>query len=104
MRREINLQGNSGFNGLQNMLFLVSSLAQAAKEQMTVLSRFGVHICMTLWVEVNGNKVYMSRATFSWRFLHSSILYFKNVPPLVIFGPLLRNPGDGTDCSKCYCD
>ena len=55
---------DSGFNGLQNMLFLVSSLAQAAKEQMTVLGRFGVHICMTSWVEINVTKVYMSQASF----------------------------------------
>jgi len=46
------------------MLFLVSSLAQVTKEQMTVLGRFGVHICVTIWVEVNVNKVYMSQATF----------------------------------------
>jgi len=34
------------------MLFLVFSLAQVAKYQMTELSRFGVHICTTLWVEL----------------------------------------------------
>jgi len=44
VKREDNLQGDSSFNNLQNMLFIVSSLAQAAKEQMTVLGRFGVHI------------------------------------------------------------
>jgi len=46
------------------MLFLVSSLAEVAKHQMTVLSRFGVHICITLLVELNVNKVYISQATF----------------------------------------
>jgi len=44
VKRENNLQGDRSFNDLQNMLFLVSSLAQVAKEQMTVLGRFGVHI------------------------------------------------------------
>jgi len=46
------------------MLFLVSSLAQVAKHQMTVLSRFGVHICITFWVQLNVNEVYMAQATF----------------------------------------
>ena len=46
------------------MLFLVSSLAQAAKEQVTVLGRYGVHICINIWVELNVNEVYMSQATF----------------------------------------
>jgi len=46
------------------MLFLVSSLAQVAKHQMTVLSRFGVHICTNFWVELNVNKVYISQTTF----------------------------------------
>ena len=64
VKREDNLQGNSSFNGLQNMLFLVSSRAQNAKHQMTVLSRFGVHICIPFWVELNVNKVYISQATF----------------------------------------
>ena len=63
-KRENNLQRERSFNDLQIMLFLVSSLAQVAKEQMTVLGRFGVHICITFWVEVNVNKVYMSQATF----------------------------------------
>ena len=45
MKSENNLQGDSSFKCLQNMLFLVSSLAQIAQHQMTVLSRFGVHIC-----------------------------------------------------------
>jgi len=39
VKRENNLQGDRIFNDLQNMLFLVSSLAQVAKEQMTVLGR-----------------------------------------------------------------
>ena len=64
MKRESNLQGDSSFNDLQNMLFLVSSLAQAAKEQVTVLGRYGVHICINIWVELNVNEVYMSQATF----------------------------------------
>ena len=59
MKSEDNLQGDSSFNGLQNMLFLVSSLAQVAKLQMTVLSKFGVHICITSCVELNVNKVYI---------------------------------------------
>ena len=63
MKRENNLQDGS-FNDLQNMLFLVPSLPQVAKEQMTVLGRFGVHICRTFCVELNVNKVYMSQATF----------------------------------------
>jgi len=64
VKSEDNLQRDSSFNGLLNMLFLVSSLAQVAKHQMTVLSRFGVLICTTFWVELNVNKVYMSQATF----------------------------------------
>jgi len=104
VKSEDNLQGDRSFNDLENMLFLVSSLAQVAEEQMTVLARFGVHICTTFWVEVNVNKVCMSQATFSWWLVHTSILYFKNVLPLVIFRSLLRNPGDGPDCSERYCD
>ena len=46
------------------MLFFVSSLAQVAKHQMTVPSELGVHICITFWVQLNVNKVYMSQATF----------------------------------------
>jgi len=61
----LNLQRDRSFNALQNMLFLVSSLAQVATEQMTALDRFGVHICITFWVEVNVNKVCISQATFS---------------------------------------
>jgi len=49
VKSEDNLQGHSSFNGLQNMLFFVSSLAQVAKHQMTVLSEFGVHICTTFF-------------------------------------------------------
>jgi len=44
VKRENNLEGERSFNDLQNMLFLVSSLAQVAKEQMTVLGRFGARI------------------------------------------------------------
>jgi len=33
VKSEDNLQEDSSFNGLQNMLFLVSSLAQVAKHQ-----------------------------------------------------------------------
>jgi len=33
-KSEDNLQGDSSFSGLQNMLFLVSYLAQVAKHQM----------------------------------------------------------------------
>jgi len=64
VKREDNLQGDSSLNDLQNMLFLVSSPTQVAKEQMTVLAGFGVHICITFWVEINVNKVYMSQASF----------------------------------------
>jgi len=64
VKSEDNLQGDSSFSGLQNMLFLVSSLAQVVKHKMTVLSRFGVHICTTFWVQLNVYKVYMSQATF----------------------------------------
>jgi len=53
VKREDNLQGESSFNDLQNKLFFVSSLAQVAKEQMRVINRFGVHICITFWVELN---------------------------------------------------
>jgi len=62
VKRENNLQGDRSFSDLQTMLFLVSSLLQVAKEQITLLGRFGVHICTTFWVEVN--EVYMSQATF----------------------------------------
>ena len=75
VKRENNLQGEGSFNDLQNMLFLVSSLAQVAKKQMTVLGRFGVYICITFWVEVNVNKVYMSQATFRGGCCIHSILY-----------------------------
>jgi len=52
VKSEDNLQGDSNVNCLQNWLFRVSSLAQVAKHQMTVLSRFGVHICITFWAVV----------------------------------------------------
>ena len=82
MKRENNLQGDSSFNDVQNVLFLVSSLAQVAKKQMTVLGWFGIHICIALWVEANVNKVCMSQATFRGGCCVHSILHFKNVPPL----------------------
>jgi len=63
VKRKNNLPGERSFNDLQNMLFLVSFLVQVAKKQMTALGRFGVHICITLWVEVNVNKVDMLQAT-----------------------------------------
>ena len=87
MKRENNLQGERSFNVLQNMLFLLSSLAQVAKKQMTVLGRFDVHICIIFWVEVNVNKVRMSQETFRGGCCIHSTLYLKHVPPLVIFAP-----------------
>ena len=86
VKSEDNLQGDNSFNGLQIMIFFVSFLAQVAKHQMTVLSTFGVHICITFWVELNVNEVLILQAIFSWRLLHTSNIVFKNVPPLVIFG------------------
>ena len=83
---EDNIQRDSSFNGLQNMLVLVSYLAQAAKHQMTGFSRFGVHICISFWVELNVNKVYIRKRSFSWRLLHASNIVFKYVPPCD-FGP-----------------
>jgi len=64
VKRENNLQGDRCYSDLHNQLFLVSSLAQVAKQQMTLLVWFGANICKTFWVEVNVNKVYMSQATF----------------------------------------
>jgi len=91
VKRENNLQGDKSFNDLQNMLFLVSSLGQVAKEQMTVLGRLGVYICITFWVEVNVNKVYMLQATFfrGGCCIHS-ILYLKNLPPLWFWPPCCK--------------
>jgi len=74
VKREINLQGDRSYNDLHNKLFLVSSLAQVAKQQMTLLIRFGVNICKTFWVEVNVNKV--CKRHFSWRLLHTSNIVF----------------------------
>jgi len=65
VKSEDNLQGDSSFNGLQNMLFLVSYPAQITKHQMTVLRRFGIHICITFWVELSAIKIHMLQATFS---------------------------------------
>jgi len=64
VKSEENLQGDTSFNDLQNMLLLVSSLVQVAEEQMTVFDQFVVHICITFWVELNVNKVYISQVTF----------------------------------------
>ena len=64
MKREDNVQGDNSFNDLQIMPFFVSSLVQVANHQMTVLGRFGLHICVTFWVELNVNKIHMSQATF----------------------------------------
>jgi len=64
VKSEDNLQGDSSFNGLLNMQFLVFYLAQVGKHQMTVLSLFGVHICISFCVELNVNKVYISQVTF----------------------------------------
>ena len=88
VKHENNLQGDRSFTDLQNMLFLVSSLAQVLKEQITVLDRFGVHTCIAFWVEVNVNKVYMSlKGLFAWRLLHTFNSVFKNVSPLCYFCP-----------------
>ena len=69
------------------MLFLVSSLAQAAKEQVTVLGRYGVHICINIWVELNVNEVYMSQATFFVAIAAYIQWYIKKMFPLVILTP-----------------
>jgi len=61
------------------MLFLISSLAQVAKHQMMVLSRFGVQYLYNF--KLNVNKVYISQATFSWRLLRTSNIVSKNVTP-----------------------
>ena len=87
VKRENNLQGDRSFNNLKNILLLFSSLAQLVKKQITVLGRFGVHICITSWVEVNVNKVYMPQAALSWRLLHTFNIVYKTVPPFVIFAP-----------------
>ena len=66
MKSENNLQGDSSFKGLQSLstLFLVSSLAQIAQHQLTVLSRLGVHVCITFCVAFNMNNIYIAQATF----------------------------------------
>jgi len=93
-KREKNLQGNRSFSDLQNMLFLVSSLVQVAKEQITVLGRFGVHICITFWVEIN--EVYTSQATFFLAVAACSQYCIQNMcPPLS--GPALSR------CNRCSC-
>jgi len=83
---ENNLQEDRSFVDLQNLLFLVSSLAQIAIEQMTVLGRFGIHICTTFWVEVNVNKVTMPQATFFVAVAAYIQYCVLNMFPLVIFG------------------
>jgi len=69
------------------MLFLVSSLAQVAEEQMTVLGRFGVHICITFCVEVNVNKVYMSQTTFFVVVAAYIQNFIYKICPTCVFGP-----------------
>ena len=64
VKRENNLEGGRNFNDLQNMLFLVPSLARVAKEQMTMLGRFDVRICITFRVEVNMKKVTCRKRLF----------------------------------------
>jgi len=44
--------------------YFLSLLLPKLQEQMMVLGLFGVHICITFWVEVNANKIYISQATF----------------------------------------
>jgi len=102
VKSEDNLQEDSSFNGFHNNLFFVSSLAQVAKHQMTVLSRFGVHICIIFWVELNVNQFYMTQATFLWRLLHTSNILFKMCPPCNFCPPLLRHPGDGPACIPTF--
>ena len=70
-----------------------------------MLGRFGVHIYITFWVELNVNEVYMSQATFFLAVAAYIQYWIKKITPPAIFGPpLLRNPGDSPDCSKRYCD
>jgi len=66
VKSENNLQGDSSFKGLQSLstLFLVSSLAQIAQHQLTVLSRLGVHVCITFCVAFNMNNINIAQATF----------------------------------------
>jgi len=87
VKRENNLQGDRSFSDLQNMLFLVSSLPQLVKEQITVLDRFGVHICTTFWVEVN--EVHID--FFLGRCCMQSILYLNNVPPCDFWPPAAKS-------------
>jgi len=53
---------------------------------MTVLGRFGLHICVTFWVELNAIKIHMLQATFFVVVAAYIQHFFKNVPPLVTFG------------------
>ena len=62
---------------------------------MTVLGRLGVHICITFWVELNVNKVYISQATFFVAvaaYIQQCI--YKCAPLGDFCPPLLRHPGD----------
>jgi len=80
------------------MQFLVFYLAQVAKHQMTVLSRFGVHICITFWVELNVNKVYISQVTFFVAVAaYIQHCISKCAPPCDFCPPLLRHLGDGPE-------
>jgi len=64
---------------------------------MTMLGRFGVHICITFWIELNVNKICISQATFFVAvaaYIYCNIV-FKNVPLCSFWPLLLRHFGDG---------
>jgi len=44
--------------------YLLSLPLSKLQEQMTVLCRFGIHICITFWVELSAIKIHMLQATF----------------------------------------
>jgi len=44
--------------------YLLSLPLSKLQEQMTVLGRFGLHICITFWVELNAIKIHMLQSTF----------------------------------------
>jgi len=54
---------------------------------MTMLGRFGVHIYITFWVELNVNEVYMSQATFFLAVAAYIQYWIKKITPPAIFGP-----------------
>jgi len=54
---------------------------------MAVLRRFGVHVCITFWVELNVNKVYISQATVFVAVAACIQNCIFKMFPLVIFGP-----------------